>query len=105
MMFMISYIPATEDPTTIERFEAAVKMLGNWSNTLAANHVWLVAARVNAAQIRDQLKPFINGAEGDRLFVARVSQNWAGTNMGTNFPEWLKRQEFGRFGNPVSSEE
>ena len=97
MMFMLSYVPATDDPATIERFEAATKLIGNWSNQLAKNHVWLVASRLNAAQIRDQLKPFINADKGDKLFVARISQNWAGTNMGANFPDWLKRQEFGKF--------
>ena len=104
MMFMLSYVPATEDPATIERFEAAIKMLGNWSNQLAKNHVWLVASRMNAAQIRDQLKPFINADKGDKLFLARISQNWAGTNMGANFPDWLKRQEFGQFVNPSKTE-
>ena len=102
MIFMISYVPATEDPEAVERFEAAVKMLGNWSNTLAQSHVWLAASRFNATQIRDQLKTFINADKGDRLFIARITQNWAGTNMGSNFPEWLKRQEFGTFGNPVA---
>ena len=104
MMFMISYIPATEDPATVERFDAAVKLIGNWANHLAKQHVWLVASRLNAGQIRDQLKPFINTDKGDRLFVARIAQNWAGTNMGEKFPEWLKGQEFGLFNNPVKSE-
>ena len=104
MMFMISYVPATEDPETIERFEAAVKLLGNWSNALAQRNVWLAASRMSAPQIRDQLKTFINADKGDRLFVARISQNWAGTNMTPNFPDWLNRQDFGQFSNPVSSD-
>ena len=103
MMFMISYVPATVDPATVERFQSAVKMIGNWSNTLSNQHVWLAASRLNAGQIRDQLKPFINADKGDRLFVARIAQNWAGTNMGTQFPDWLKRQEFGRFSNPTDA--
>jgi len=103
MMFMISYVPAIEDPAAIERFEAAIKLLGNWSNTLGQKHVWLAASRMSAPQIRDQLKAFINGDKGDRLFIARISQNWAGTNMGSNFPEWLNRQDFGQFSNPVES--
>ena len=104
MIFMISYVPITEDEATLERFSAAIKMLGNWSNNLSKQHVWIAASRMNAAQIRDQLKPFINADKGDRLFVARMSQNWAGTNMGEQFPEWLKRQEFGRFANPVDND-
>ena len=104
MMFMISYVPATEDPAAVERFNAAVKLIGNWSNTLSQQHVWFVASRLNANQLRDQLKAFINADKGDRLFVARIAQNWAGTNMGANFPDWLKRQEFGQFNNPVKSE-
>ena len=32
-----------------------------------------------------------------RLFVARVSENWAGRNMGNGFPEWLKGRKFGTF--------
>ena len=34
---------------------------------------------------------------GDRIFVARVSQNWAGINMGDKFPDWLKSRNFGTF--------
>ena len=101
MMFMITFVPAEEGTHSNEQFEAAVKLVGNWANALAKNGTWIVASRLNAAQIRDQLKPFMNPEKGDKLFVARISRNWAGTNMGGNFPEWLKRQEFGTF-NEVS---
>jgi hypothetical protein len=35
--------------------------------------------------------------DGDKLFVGRVSRNWAGRGLGNGFPEWLNRREFGKF--------
>ena len=103
MMFIITYVPAEEGTGSNEQFEAAIKLVGNWANALAQSGTWIVASRLNAAQIRDQLKPFVQADKGDRLFVARISRNWAGTNMGSNFPDWLKRQEFGTFVDPNTS--
>ena len=79
--------PAAEYPD----LERAIKALGNWSNRLKG--AWIVEARMNASQIRDLLKPHIVAGQ-DRVFVARITKNWAGTNMGEGFPEWLKRRNF-----------
>lgn len=96
MMYMISYINMKDDPQAQARFDAHVKQLGNWANRLAKNGVWIVNnPRQSASQIRDSFKPMIN--PGDRLFVARISRNWAGTNMGDNFPGWIINQDFGKF--------
>ena len=51
-------------------------MMRPWANALSQNGVRIVQnPRQNVAQIRDSLKPMIN--PGDRLFVARISRNWA----------------------------
>lgn len=91
MMFMVSYQLRSTDPAAREAVEAAVKRLGNWSHRIPG--VWLVESKSNAPQIRDYLKQHL-GAQ-DSLFVARVTRNWAGRNMGDGFPDWMKRRDFG----------
>ena len=95
MMFMLSYQLRSEDPAALEKLEAAIKKLGNWSQRIPG--LWLVESKTNAPQIRDYLKGFMGGT--DQLFVARISKNWAGRNMGDGFPEWIQRRDFGAFGS------
>ena len=71
-----------------------IKALGPWSNRL--RDVWLVQSTLSARRIRDLLKPHIH--EGDRLFVGEMTQNWAGRNMGREFPDWIGRRSFGQEG-------
>lgn len=94
MMFMLSYQLRTEDPAAKDKLENAIKKLGNWSHRVPG--MWLVESKANAPQIRDYLKGFLGAS--DALFVARVSKNWAGRNMGEGFPEWIQRRDFGAFG-------
>ncbi len=70
--------------------ERALKAMGPWSNRL--DPTWLLESRLSSRTIRDLLKPHLK--PGDRLFVGQFSQNWAGTNMGDGFPDWLKRRSF-----------
>jgi hypothetical protein len=96
MMYMIVFqLRSAESELVTERLAAALKSLGDWSSRL--DGMWLLQPNrpVSASQIRDHLKQFM-GAE-DSVFVARISQNWAGKNMGAGFPEWMSRREFGRF--------
>ena len=94
MMFMIVLDTQNEDPVVKAQVEAAIKTMGNWSNRL--KNVWLLESKTRAARgIRDHLKQFLG--ERDRIFVARISRNWAGRNMGQGFPEWMTRREFGTF--------
>lgn len=81
--------PAAEYPD----LERAIKALGNWSNRLKG--AWIVETRFSASQIRDLLKPHLV-PNADRLFVARFTQGWAGTNMGQGFQEWMNRRNFDR---------
>jgi hypothetical protein len=91
MMFLVitelNGRPADQYPD----LERAIKALGNWSNRLRG--AWLVESRFNAAQIRDLLKPHIVAGR-DRVYVARITRNWAGTNMGDGFQEWMARRNF-----------
>lgn len=93
MMFMISYHLRADDPTSRENLETAVKKLGNWSRRMPT--LWLVESRANAPQIRDFLKQHLGPQ--DALFVARISKNWAGRNLGDGFAEWMQRRDFGTF--------
>ncbi len=94
MMFMIVVDPRNEDPIVKGQIEAAIKTMGNWSNRMS--NVWILETSDRGARgIRDHLKQFVG--EQDRLFVARMSRNWAGRNMGNGFPEWMQRREFGAF--------
>ena len=99
MMFMISYVPAEDQENSMNRFNAAVKsnrFISSRANHLSANGTWIVESTNSAAALRNELKNFINADKGDRLFIARMTRNWAGTNMnGGNFPEWLKDKDFG----------
>jgi len=95
MMFIITYDVQDNDPIIVERTAAAIKTMGNWSNRLPG--CWLLETETSARRIRDHLRQFLG--ERDRLFVARISRNWAGRNMGQGFPEWVGRREFGDFPN------
>jgi len=78
-------------PTEYEDLERAIKALGNWSNRIRG--MWMVETRFTAAQIRDLLKPCLVAGR-DRLFVQRMTSNWAGTNMGEGFQDWMNRRKF-----------
>jgi hypothetical protein len=71
--------------------ERSIKALGNWSNRMRG--MWMVETRFTAAQVRDLLKPHIVAGR-DRLFVQRMTTNWAGTNMGDGFSDWMARRKF-----------
>lgn len=93
MMYLIVLELNGRAPGDYPELERAIKALGNWSNRLKS--AWIVESRFSAAQIRDLLKPHIVAGQ-DRIFVARFTQNWAGTNMGAGFPEWMNRRTFER---------
>jgi hypothetical protein len=91
MMFLIllelNGRPASDYP----ELERALKALGNWSNRLKGQ--WIVESRFNASQIRDLLKPHVVAGQ-DRILVARITRNWAGSNMGDGFQDWMNRRNF-----------
>lgn len=93
MMYMLTYQLRSTDPAAREKLEGAIKKLGNWSHRMPG--VFLVESKANAPQIRDFLKQHLGPS--DALFVARITKNWAGRNMGEGFPEWMGRRDFGAF--------
>jgi len=94
MMYMIVLDNRSNDVLVKERVEAAIKTMGNWSNRMS--DVWLLETNTRGARaIRDTLRQFVT--DKDRLFVARITRNWAGRNMGEGFPEWMQRRDFGTF--------
>ena len=102
MMYLLCYEQIEDDEITRERLSAAIKSTGHWSNRIG--EMWLIQPHrtLSAGQLRDHFKQFIN--DRDRLFVARISQNWAGRNMGQGFADWVGRREFGTFTPPTRSE-
>ncbi len=90
MYFISTHINA--DESEYEDLTTAVKALGPWSNRL--KNCWLVESNFSSGRIRDLLKPHLQFENGDRMFVGQFTNNWAGTGMGADFPDWLKRRNF-----------
>ena len=90
MMFMITVEFRSEDVVAKERVDASIKTLGNWSNRIGG--AWLLETPLGPRKVRDMLGAKMN--PGDRLFVARITQNWAGRGMGEGFPAWMERRTF-----------
>jgi hypothetical protein len=89
LMYMIALVIQGQ-PVEYEALNNAIKALGPWSNRLG--NAWMVHSKLSAKRIRDLLKPHIKVS--DRLFVAQIGRNWAGTGMGQNFPDWINRRAF-----------
>jgi hypothetical protein len=100
MMFMITFRSRLEEKKqeTNTKLDTAISALGPKSSGFF-DGVWILQSSLNAANLRDLLRA--NLEPGDRIFVARISQNWAGINMGDKFPDWLKGREFGGFIAPT----
>ena len=87
MMMLVCFKLTQDNP----EFLAELKSLGNWSNRI--DGAWILETKINPRQVRDLLGAKMK--DGDRLFVARITEAWAGRNMGQGFPEWIQRREFG----------
>ena len=59
----------------------------NWWHCL--DSTWIVKSNMNATQIRDLLKPFIDG--NDELLVAKLSGEAAWTGFDEACSDWLKK--------------
>ncbi len=93
MMMLVTFQLAEENAA----FQEALKALGNWSNRIEG--AWVLETPLNPRQVRDNLSAHLKPA--DRLFIARLSGTWSGRNMGTGFPEWMERRDFGTGSKPV----
>jgi hypothetical protein len=89
MMYLIN-VTLTGQESEYANLIQAIKTLGPWSNRLM--NTFMVECTLSAVQIRDLLKPHLK--EGDRLFVGELIRNWAATNMGADFPQWVGRRKF-----------
>lgn len=91
MLFaVIPKLTGSEDD--YEAFFAELKSLGPWSDRL--HPTLLVECGLNTSELRNTLKPLLQPR--DRLLVVEVVRNWAATNMGEGFPEWLGRRTMRR---------
>ncbi len=80
----------TGEASSYEPLNAALQKIGDWSNRLPS--AWLIQSNRSARELRDALKAHIGA--NDRIFVAQISRNWAATNMGPGFSEWIGRRNF-----------
>jgi hypothetical protein len=90
MMYFINITLTGGNEEAYKPLIDAIKALGPWSNRM--QNTFLVECPLNAVQIRDLLKPHLKA--NDRLFVGEFTRNWAATNMGAGFPEWIGRRRF-----------
>lgn len=85
MMLLVCFQLSDENQPFID----ALKAMGNWSNRVEGS--WLLETNLTPRQVRDLLGQHMKPQ--DRLFVARITQNWAGRGMGEGFPEWMGRRK------------
>lgn len=90
MVYMI-FVERTGQAGQYADFDKNLRALGNWAE-LGQGGLLLEADRLTAAQIRDLLRPHL--PDGDKMFVARISKNWAGMRMPASFPDWMGRRNF-----------
>lgn len=96
MVFLVIADVRSKDVIVRERLDAEIKKMGNWSSRFP--NAWMLeTADLGARKIRDRLAAHLQ--DSDRLFVARISRNWAGRNMGEGFAEWMQRRDYGDFPN------
>ncbi|MBM75245.1 MAG: hypothetical protein CMK59_07575 [Proteobacteria bacterium] len=102
MMFMIVYNPRNPESgeENTKNLDAAITDLSRGRRSGGFfNNFWLAQINNDAPKIRNLLRPHLK--PGDRIFVARIAQNWAGLNMGEKFPNWMNDRQFGNFGAPA----
>lgn len=80
----------TGEAASYEPLNAALQKLGDWSNRMP--NAWMIQSNRSARELRDAVKPLIGA--NDRIFVAQFARNWAATNMGTGFADWMGRRSF-----------
>ena len=88
MMMLVTFQFANGEENAA--FTEELSALGNWSNRIGG--AWLLETPLGPRKVRDMLGAKMN--PGDRLFVARITQNWAGRGMGEGFPTWMERRKF-----------
>ncbi len=74
-----------------ERVIGAIKSeFSSWCHI--EQSVWLIDATMDAAEVREHFKQFLNSK--DVLFVGRLQGNWASLNFGDERNKWLKSRAF-----------
>jgi hypothetical protein len=92
MVFVVAYdlISPNDTSQDYERVISGIKAKFNWCHL--EKSVWLVESALNAAEIRETIKPTLYN--GDKLFVARLHGNWASWTLGDQRNNWLKQCSF-----------
>jgi hypothetical protein len=92
MVFLIAYDlhSPSDTPQDYERVIGHIKAKFNWCHL--EKSVWLVESALNATEIREQVKPFINPT--DALFVGRLQGNWSSWSLGSERNAWLSNCAF-----------
>jgi hypothetical protein len=93
MVQLVAYDLKTpnDTPENYEKIIGAIKSSFNsWCRL--EQSVWLVDTHLEAAPVREALKPFLHA--GDVLFVARLQRGWASWNFGDERNNWIKARQF-----------
>lgn len=88
-VFAINYDLSSPD-RDYDKLTEQIKSYGTWAHFL--DSLWLVSSSKTAGEIRDHLKKHIDS--NDQLFVARLSGNWASSNLSKKCTDWLKNRTF-----------
>lgn len=93
MVHIVTYdlISPHDKPEDYNRVIEGLKSLyGIWCHL--EKSVWIISTSQDAAQVRDALKAFLYTS--DKLFVGKLSGNWASFNLTQEQSNWLKQRQF-----------
>lgn len=82
---LISYDLSKPGRNYDELYEA-IKAIGTWWHCLES--VWIVVTDLTSGQVRDRLKPYIDG--NDKLAVFKLEGDWATYGLETTCNDWLR---------------
>ena len=85
MVYVVSYDLRKPD-RNYEDLIRELKSFGTWWHQTSS--VWIIVTSKTAVEVRDYLKQFID--INDKLFVSRISNNWAATGFSEQEYNWVK---------------
>ena len=87
-VFLISY--DLIDKKDYQAVYDKIKTYSKWAHILES--VWLVESSQEAKKIRENISSITDN--DDKIFVCRLSGDWATVNIGKEYTDWLKNRTF-----------
>lgn len=85
MVYFVAYDLRKPD-RNYEDLIKELKSFGTWWHQTGS--VWIIVTSKTTVEVRDYLKQFID--TNDKLFVSRISNNWAATGFSEQEYNWIK---------------